>query len=156
MTLPTTPSGVMTPMSRATPSRAAAIDKRDAPAGAGAAADNARSQHGHFGVARAKIKQGGEAIGLGGAAFEFRIPQSQAIHLGAQLRVFAGHATHADVVVPAASDAAGQPSRGAAQRRHDLDGPYANQAHVLIALDLRGQQQDLYAQRSRQQKQRTM
>ena len=104
-TLPTTPSGVMTPMSRPTPSRAAAVEKGDAAAGAGAGADDPRGQHGHFARCAAKIKQRGQPVGLRGAAFEFRIAQSQAIQLGAQFLVFATQAAHGHVVVPAAPDA---------------------------------------------------
>ena len=78
-----------------------------------------------------------------GLTLEFAILQAQLIELRAQAGVFGVSAAQADVVGPDAAGVRDGVGTAALERHHDGRGPVADQAHVVVALDLEGEQQNL-------------
>src|SRR6202142_3242138 len=104
----------------------------------------------------AKIQQGGQAFALGGLAFEDAIAHPQIIQIFLEAYVFGASVLQADVPVPRAADLGKRPGAGAFDRRESLCRPVANEADIVLALDLEGEQQYLRKNQGGEQAQRTM
>jgi len=113
---------------------------------AGAGADHARHDHGHFLVGLTEIQKYSEAVGFGGLALKLRNGQLEFVILRAEFFVLAGSALQGEVVVPHAANLAESPGAALFKRRYRAHAPDADQAAAGIALYLQRQHQHLSQQ----------
>jgi hypothetical protein len=91
----------------------------------------------------AKSEQASKPIRFRRAALQFSIANSQGAHLGAELIVFLTQMPQSYIVIPEAPRSVHRPCRASSQRGYALDGPHADEPHLLSAPDLQREQQDL-------------
>ena len=136
------PSGVMTPYCGEVVVLAA-VDKKRVRNGIGAGSDHLRGNHVRFGVSVAEIQK--SARRCVSAAWLSSSPLRNA--QVAEFRVASAHFRRARCADrhsrPDAAEMRGEPGAAAFDGSHHLDGPIADQAYVVLALDLKGEQQHL-------------
>jgi hypothetical protein len=108
-----------------------------------ACTDHARRQHLHFGVGIAKSEQACETIRFRRAAFQLSIAHSERGDLGADLIILLAQMPQGYIVIPEAPSSIHRPRRAPPQRGDALDGPHANEPHLLPTPDLKREEQDL-------------
>jgi hypothetical protein len=104
----------------------------------------------------AKSQQASQTIRFRRAAFQLSIANLESAYLGAKLIVFLAQMPQSYIVIPETPGSIHRPCRASPQRGYALNGPHADEPHLLPAPDLQREQQDLRRYSGGEESQRTM
>src|SRR5580704_14785007 len=104
----------------------------------------------------AEVEQHFEALGFVGFAFQFAVAKRETAEFVAKVAVFLASVVQVDISGPDAADRGETEGAASLDRRHQLNGPVADEVDVAVALDLESKQQNLREDQAREQGQGTM